>query len=91
MYCAYCGEKAYYFCGKCFDYDEPTAACCSTNTGRDCFARHIAGEKPIHTMRRKRPPLEPTRQSPRRNAQARTGAAADGEEDEEGELAPRRL
>ena len=49
--CAFCENKgAYYYCAACYPTaDGITFACCSTTRGTACFAKHIAGEQPIHS------------------------------------------
>ena len=79
--CAYCNAKAYFYCKKCFPDGGTTitAACCNPELGRECFGKHVAKVQPVHGMRRKISRGEPTRQSPRRNTQARrTNTDTDG-------------
>ena len=83
--CGYCGKKAYYYCPTCFPDEEPTHAICNPTTNRDCFAKHVAGEKPKHCMRhakrkepeggRERPPPRSPQQAAGRQ-QARSGGGA---------------
>ena len=79
--CGYCNQRSYFYCATCFPDEKKAeyAICNPCSKDRPCFHRHIINEKPTHKMQhiKKRKAAEPTRASPRRTSQARTGPGAD--------------
>ena len=80
--CGYCQQKSYFYCATCFPEEKKAeyAICNPCSSDKPCFHRHIIGEKPTHKMqhiKKKKKAAEPTRASPRRASQARTGPGAD--------------
>ena len=49
--CGFCAHEAYWYCKTCFPGDRPTHAFCNPATGRDCYAKHVAGENPSRHCR----------------------------------------
>ena len=51
--CGFCpkGIHGYFYCDTCFPDGRATHALCNPSKGRDCYAKHVAGEKPAHGCR----------------------------------------
>ena len=90
--CGYCPKKNYTYCKTCFP-DEMLVkyACCSTATGRPCFAKHVKGvpatrgahigiaKKGIAKQRPERQANGARVRCSPRAQQARTGPRAEGD------------
>jgi hypothetical protein len=51
--CGYCprGTNGYWYCSTCFPPGtNPTHALCNPSKGRDCFAKHVRGDPPMHKI-----------------------------------------
>ena len=48
--CGFCNNGGYFYCVTCFPDGKPTHAFCNPSTGRGCYGRHCAGERPEHSL-----------------------------------------
>ena len=91
--CGFCprGVGAYYYCKTCFPDGRPTHAACNPSVGRDCFAKHVAGHAPTHSISLGIKKKAAVRSSPQRAANRAAQQAQRNAHSEPARPAARRL
>ena len=91
--CGFCprGVNSYYYCKSCFPDGRPTHAVCNPSVGRDCFAKHVAGHAPAHSISLGIKKKAAVRSSPQRAANRAAQQAQRNAHSEPARSAARRL